>query len=109
MKNPEMIRQGDVLLVPVDEIPAGVRPVARADGRLVLATGEATGHAHAVLDAGAHLLENDVDERFLQVLEEGGVTLTHEEHAAVRVPPGDYRVRRQREYVPREVPQRVLD
>ena len=109
MNNPKLIRQGDVLLVRVDRIPAGVRPVAREGGRLVLAAGEATGHAHAVLESGALLLEDDLEERFLQVLEEGGVTLTHEEHAAVRVPPGEYEVRRQREYVPLEVPQRVLD
>jgi hypothetical protein len=41
---PGLIRQGDLLLVPVSGFPDGVRR-ARS-GRLVLAEGEATGHAH---------------------------------------------------------------
>ena len=43
-----MFRQGDVLVVPVDEIPTGLKKVPREQGRLVLAHGEATGHAHVV-------------------------------------------------------------
>ena len=46
-----MFRQGDVLLVPVrpERLPGHARPLPRdARGRLVLALGEATGHAHAV-------------------------------------------------------------
>lgn len=107
MKN--MIRQGDVLLVPITAIPAGARPLGRVAGRLILAEGEATGHAHAVLDPGAELLEGDLDARFLRVLEGGGVTLGHEEHAPIRVPPGDYEVRVQREYEPQAMPPRVRD
>ena len=42
-----LLRQGDILLVPVDGLPTGAVSVART-GRLVLADGEATGHAHAV-------------------------------------------------------------
>ena len=109
MNTNRMIRQGDVLLVPIDRIPAGARSIAREGARLILAEGEATGHAHAVLDPGAELLESDLEERFLRVLEEGGVTVSHEEHAPVLVPPGDYEVRRQREYKPQAPPQRVWD
>lgn len=109
MKQMTMMRQGDVLLVAVDAVPAGARPVARVGGRLILAEGEVSGHAHAVLEAGAELLEGDLEARFLRVLEEGGVTVSHEDHAPVRIPPGEYEVRLQREYVPRAVPQRVLD
>lgn len=42
-----LIRQGDVLLVRVERPPRG-RSVPREDGRLVLATGEVTGHGAAV-------------------------------------------------------------
>ena len=44
-----LIRQGDVLLqpVPISLVPTG-RSVPRHDGRLVLATGELSGHAHVV-------------------------------------------------------------
>ena len=42
-------RQDDVLLVPVAELPAGCEPVKGWTGQLVLAEGEATGHAHVVV------------------------------------------------------------
>lgn len=95
------VRQGDVLLVPVDPEAAGsARPLPRTGGRVVLAEGEATGHAHAIRGAGATLLADD-EQRFLRVT--APVTLDHEEHAPVPVGPGTYRVVIQREYVPPEI------
>jgi hypothetical protein len=98
-----MFRQGDVLLVPVStsELPRSARPLPRdARGRLVLALGEATGHAHAVIARDAELLAEaaDVDRRFLRIATEA--MLTHEEHAPIPLPAGLYRVVQQREYVP---------
>lgn len=110
---PAMLRQGDVLLVP-DEHPGGSRRV-RPGPRLILAEGEATGHAHAIRSRAvshpdAHLLERG-EQRWL--VAEHEVTLEHEEHAAIAVPPGVYRVVIQREYVPSHVPaqrtRRVVD
>lgn len=49
------IRQGDVLLVPVAALPAGCTEVPQHGGRIVLAYGEVTGHAHAIADH--HLLD----------------------------------------------------
>lgn len=96
---PAVVRQGDVLLVPVDSIPDAAGPVARDAGRVVLAYGEVTGHAHAITAATAGLLEAG-GERYLRV--SAPVVLAHEEHAAIAVPPGSYRVVIQREYVPSE-------
>jgi hypothetical protein len=93
-------RQGDVLLVAVPSIGEDARPVPRDQGRIVLALGEVTGHAHAIADPLAALLETELQERFLQVLGEGGVLLRHEEHDPVLLSQGVYQVRRQREYVP---------
>jgi hypothetical protein len=98
-----MFRQGDVLLVPVptSQLPRNVQPLPRdARGRLVLALGEATGHAHAVSARDADLLADpaEVDRRFLRIATEA--MLTHEEHAAISLPAGLYRVVQQREYVP---------
>lgn len=106
-KKPEIYRQGDVLLVKVDDLPQG-KDVTPED-RIVLAYGEITGHAHAVYpevkvidgekkqvlpaklwDAGA--------ERYLQVLEK--TALKHEEHAPIDLPVGNYKVIQQREYDP---------
>ena len=94
----EQFRQGDVLLTRIEELPDGLHPAARAAGRIVLAEGEATGHAHAVSDAGAELLEG-WGTRVLRVVGEPA-TLLHEEHNAIVLRPGLYLVTRQREYDP---------
>lgn len=94
------VRQGDVLLTPIDEVPDGAKPVRRDAGRVVLAYGEVTGHAHAIASARARLLEAG-GERYLDVAD--AVTLSHEEHDAIQLAPGAYRVVIQREYVPAEI------
>lgn len=92
-------RQGDVILLAAGSIPGDAKPVERDANRVVLAYGEVTGHAHAILDADAELVEvKRTNERFLRVLAEAGVTLSHEEHSAIVLPPGNYEVRIQREY-----------
>jgi hypothetical protein len=107
-----LLRQGDVLLVPVRGVPSGgeVRQVERVGGRLVLAEGEATGHAHAVVEEEVRLVTHRRAERsrsglqwwesrrFLVVAETA--QLVHEEHDAIAIPAGTYEVRRQREYAP---------
>ncbi len=100
-------RQGDVLLVRTQhqELPGATR-VPRDQGRIILALGEATGHAHAIAAADAELLEVTDGERYLQV--DGPAALTHEEHGAIDLEPGLYRVIRQREYGP-GVPEYVRD
>lgn len=92
-------RQGDVLLVKTQrrELPGATR-VPRDQGRIILALGEATGHAHAISAAEAELLEVGEGERYLRV--DGPAALTHEEHGAIDLEPGLYRVIRQREYGP---------
>ena len=95
------VRQGDVLLLPVEaDLPHGARALPRVRGRVVLAEGEVTGHAHAIRGAGATLLAAG-DDRWLRVTVP--VTLDHEEHAPIEVGPGTYRVVIQREYVPPEI------
>jgi hypothetical protein len=93
-------RQGDVLIVGVPTVPEDAQPLSRDQGRIVLAFGEATGHAHAIADPGAILMETRRGERFLQVLAEGGVLLRHDEHDPILLSHGTYQVRRQREYAP---------
>jgi hypothetical protein len=93
-----MFRQGDVLIRPARDVPEGLKPVPLDEGRVILAYGEVTGHAHVVLGE-VELLQSDVQEmerRFLRV--EAEATVVHDEHATVTLPPGDYEVVRQREY-----------
>ncbi|GAA3629822.1 hypothetical protein ACG5V6_06305 [Streptomyces chitinivorans] len=100
-----MYRQGDVLIVPVDEeaVPdsATEQPGLPRDprGRMVLALGEVTGHAHAVVGPGRLVREAGPYGPLLLHLPDGG-RVVHEEHAAIPLPRGWYRVVRQREYVP---------
>lgn len=97
-----MFRQGDVLIIEVE--PAAVpacAPVPRdRRGRMVLARGEATGHAHVVGGPGLRLLADldDPERMFVDVPQHGRVT--HEEHGPITLPAGLYRVVRQREYIP---------
>ena len=98
-------RQGDVLIKKVRSIPNGLKR-EEPEERIVLAYGEVTGHAHAI-----HELENvDVfvgDGRmYLRVKDH--VTLWHEEHSAIVLPPGNYERVIQREYQPDQIRQ-VMD
>lgn len=106
-----LIRQGDVLLVPVDSIPADARPVGRENGRVILARGEVTGHHHSIAHPDVTLVtaeQADELRMWLQVTAPEPVELEHQEHSTLAVPPGLYEVRRQREYSPEEI-RRVAD
>jgi hypothetical protein len=99
-----MYRQGDVLLIPVESLPARLDPVARDEGRVVLAYGEVTGHAHAIEEQEAALFREPYGTAvFMRVLGNAAVAVTHDEHDTVMIPPGWYRVVRQREYSPEEI------
>lgn len=96
-----MYRQGDVLLVPRKSVkPDQAVRAARDKGRVVLAYGKLTGHAHAIASKAATLWELG-DARLLVVRRP--VLLQHEEHATIQIPPGDYDVIQQCEYVAGEV------
>lgn len=107
----KIIRQGDVLFVPVTEIPSGPR-TKRENG--TVAYGEATGHHHslAVEDLErAEVLECG-DGLFVHVSEDGvridGAIFTHQEHGPVVLPPGNFKVTIQREYSSEEI-RNVID
>ena len=96
-----MFRQGDVLIVPVGQLPAGLESVKRERGRVILAHGEATGHAHAIKDKRAALFRDPkLMAVFMHVSGDAPVALEHDEHDTIKVPPGDYQIIRQREYSP---------
>lgn len=99
-----IVRQGDVLVMRAT-MPSGleVEAVPPDAGRVVLAYGEATGHAH-VLPADAATLwkvAGKTARRVLRVAKR--CELRHEEHAPIALEPGEYWVVRQREYEPEAV------
>jgi hypothetical protein len=102
----KILRQGDVLLVKVGELPKA-EAVGKETDDIILAHGETTGHAHRIKAPATKAKLWDANaERFLQVMET--VALTHEEHSKIDIPPGIYRVAIQTEYTPAEL-RRVED
>jgi hypothetical protein len=93
-------RQGDVLIIRDDSARPG-EPIERENGRVVLAHGELTGHAHAIKVRGCYLYrcEGSEVDRVLKVTSRL-VALEHEEHDTIMLPHGTYRVRIQRKYAP---------
>jgi hypothetical protein len=122
----KQIRQGDVQLQPVKALPDGCVEIDNDRGRIVLAYGEVTGHAHAIADhitkreigpeAAAEIAEAAIararlwrapnGDRFLEVRQT--VHLTHEEHTAHALLPGIYHLPVQVEYTPAAL-RRVAD
>jgi hypothetical protein len=87
-----LYQQGDVLIEAVSEIPEGGKEIRN---RITLAEGEVTGHAHVMTGNG--LVGVVVGgEIYLTVKEPSKVV--HEEHEAIVVQPGIYRVRKVREF-----------
>lgn len=76
--------------------------VQREDGRLILAHGEVTGHAHAIVSKSAKLYTVNYDAALLMgtriLSASSAVALMHEEHSKINVPPGTWGVRIQRQY-----------
>lgn len=118
-----IIRQGDVCLVPTTTLPSGCTPVPLDGARIVLMYGEVTGHAHAIHDHGiseqvaaeiadaaiarARLWSAPDGARYLEVIET--VHLSHEEHSTHAIPPGIYEIPVQMEYVAPAVQRQVAD
>ena len=101
---PFLARQGDVLIIGVAKLPEGLEPVKRESGRVVLAHGEVTGHAHAIKDKRAALFRDPkLAAIFMHVSGDATVALEHDEHDTITVPPGNYEIRRQREYSPEAI------
>jgi hypothetical protein len=107
----KLYRQGDVLIIPVASIPANTKPVLRENGRVILAHGEVTGHHHSIVDDQVELVTSEDAEAlrtWLRITTDEPVALTHQEHDTILLPPGQFEVRRQREYSP-EAPTWVQD
>lgn len=113
-------RQGDVLVEPVATLPPDAKPAERdALGRVVLALGEASGHAHAIRCAEVvafRMPSSELDATANRALVDyilvggSGAKLAHEydsgakaEHDTLDLAPGAYRVVQQREYSPEEL------
>lgn len=113
-----IIRQGDVLLQPIDSLgPAFERAPLDQDGSATLARGEATGHRHrlerACPDEGSALSRILVHPmaraEIARVVLETPDVLLHEEHSPHEIPAGTWRVSRPYEYIAPDLIRQVAD
>ncbi len=100
-------RQGDILFVKHTDNPSGDIVSRDHQNRLVVAEGEATGHAHAIHDNAVTLFRDDVLNRAWVVVEEQA-DVVHEEHDTITLDSGTWMVVYQRQYVRGQI-RRVLD
>lgn len=110
MKMQTILRQGDVLLRRTNKKPTATAKTVLDEGRVILAYGEVTGHAHQVITAEDIAVDNRDDVPAQQLFEESDGSrllvitqpslLRHEEHDRIDLPVGNYEVIRQSEYTP---------
>jgi hypothetical protein len=106
----QLYAQGDIILEPVEDDIEAERRQGQAidpDGAIVLGRGELSGHRHAV-HGDAKLVRvplSDIARDVPPILYVGHLVvnaevavLIHEEHGAIELPKGLYRVRRQRQF-----------
>lgn len=102
------MRQGDVFVQQVQKRERSGRAISD-QGRVILAYGEVTGHAHEVVAETkaiegvppAQLFEEPDGTRYLFV--DRPCSLIHQEHGPIALKTGCYKVTRQREYSPEEI------
>ena len=107
----EIFAQGDLLIERVaDILPSGTAIQPMPDGAVVLAEGEATGHRHAIFDTVTMFRDDGLARDIPDGLYIGHVRVVghsarvqHDEHAPIDLPKGTWRVRRQREFQPKDV------
>jgi hypothetical protein len=93
----QMYRHGDVMIASVATLPQ--EAVERSG--VTLARGELTGHSHRIRDFQHAKMYEHGAQTYLEVLQETAVI--HEEHRAISLKPGVYRVWMQREYSPEAI------
>lgn len=106
----ELYAQGDLLIERVDTLqPSGDLPTPGADGSFILAEGELTGHCHALFGRATMFRDDSLARDIPGGLYVGHLNvdgpsarIQHQEHAAIDLPKGSYRVRRQRELEPKD-------
>lgn len=100
------IAQGDVMLIPVAELPSDGHGLAKTENGAFIVTHSETGHHHVVMERpGVQMFQDTMDLfRSWLVVEDQPVDLEHlrstDTHETIRLDPGVWEIRRQREYSP---------
>jgi len=107
----ELFAQGDLLIERIDDGPiSGIEIEVGEDGAVVLAEGEATGHRHAIFDCVTMFRDDGLARDIPAGLYVGHIqvraeraSISHEEHAAIVLTKGTWRVRQQRQFEPLDI------
>ena len=99
----KMAAQGDVMFIRIAKIPNDA-VAAKAEGKHFIVAHSETGHHHVVGSRNAQMLI-DKTNQFIAYLKVSAPTeVEHQRsfdtHESLLLAPGDYEIRRQREYVP---------
>lgn len=100
------VAQGDVMLIPVEAMPTGNFPIGDKKNGAFVVTHSETGHDHIVMERpGVRMFQDAMDQfRAFLVIEDEPADLehlrSHDTHETLRLEPGVWEVRRQREYAP---------
>jgi len=97
-----LYRQGDILFKKINHIPS---ETINRDNK-VIAEGEATGHAHVLVNGAVFELLNSDSKLYIKSVE--NTKIIHDEHLPIKLEPGEYEVIRQREYLGPGIKHRVV-
>lgn len=95
--------QGDLLITRIDKLPKGLE-LAKAEGDNYVVAHSETGHNHVVKERAADMLIDKTNQFIAYLSVKEPCEIEHlrdfDTHAPIALTPGNYEVRRQREYVP---------
>lgn len=95
--------QGDLCIRRIDKLPKGLKAAVAENGDYIVAHSE-TGHHHVVKERAAQLLIDDTNAFISYLSVKEPCEIEHlrdfDTHEPISLTPGDYEIRRQREYVP---------
>lgn len=99
----KMAAQGDVMFIRVNEIPSDAVVAKTEDGKFIVAHSE-TGHNHVIDSKNAQMLIDKTNDFIAYIKVAKPTEVEHQRsfdtHESLLLTPGNYQVRRQREYVP---------
>ena len=90
----KQFRQGDIYFEEVESIPEDAK--VQTDG--IIARGEVTGHTHRVQNPSMGAIMMAASVMYLNAIKT--MSIVHEEHNTIDLPPGNWQVLRQREWTP---------
>ena len=99
---PPYCAQGDLNIFSCDDLPQGLTELQpEQDGNHVLAHSE-TGHNHVIDGSTVRVFKESEFVSFIEVKEKSNVVhlRSFDTHKTISLPPGSYRITRQREYTP---------